>query len=87
MALGPNIKYTGGRSWDFRDHRGTITEQSLAEVLPSCGFNSGPTVSRFLPFTMSDGYRYPIMLLRICSAMPMVWPLLGTQVLVKATKQ
>lgn len=33
MILQPNIKYVGGKYWDFIDHKTPLTEQSLTEAV------------------------------------------------------
>ena len=82
ICLGPNIKYLAGRYWDFWDHFVPITEASLCEVLRLRGFAIERCVARFLPYTMSDGRRAPLWLIRAYIRMPWIWPLFGRQFLV-----
>lgn len=49
--LTPNIKYVGGKYWDFFDHITPITEDSLIELTESMGYRSKMVIRRFLPFT------------------------------------
>lgn len=49
--LTPNIKYVGGKYWDFFDHITPITEKSLIEAAVLHGFHLKKCISRFLPFT------------------------------------
>jgi SAM-dependent methyltransferase len=86
VALGPNIKYVGGAYWDFWDHHLPLTDASMAEVLETVGFKLQRVVSRFLPYSMSGGRRYPLLFLRIYLRLPMAWWLFGRQFLIVATK-
>ncbi|GHV28933.1 hypothetical protein FACS1894167_07200 [Synergistales bacterium] len=58
MILQPNIKYVGGKYWDFFDHKTPLTEQSLTELVDMIraegkGREGKGTfvVKRFLPYT------------------------------------
>ena len=86
VALGPNIKYLPGEYWDFWDHYVPLTEASLGAVLRTTGFELERVVPRFLPYTMSDGRRYPLFLLRLYLRLPFAWRFFGRQFLVVATK-
>lgn len=87
IALGPNIKYLGGRYWDFWDHHLPLTENSLSEVLCAEGFSIDLCIGRFLPFTMSSGRRYPLFFVKLYLALPFLWRLFGRQFLIVARKQ
>jgi len=84
ILLGPNIRYVGGAYWDFWDHHVPVTDRALAEALELRGFEVERVVPRFLPYTMSDGRRVPIFLVRLYLALPLFWPLLGRQFLIVA---
>jgi len=86
VALGPNIKYLAGAYWDFWDHHLPLTEVSLAEGLQTAGFHVESVVPRFLPYTMADGPRYPVVLLRVYLRCPLAWRLFGRQFLVVVRK-
>jgi SAM-dependent methyltransferase len=86
LAVGPNIKYVNGAYWDFFDHYLELTEASIAEVMVSEGFRVQHKLARFLPYTMSDGRRYPIWMLKTYLAMPILWRLFGKQFFVIARK-
>ena len=49
--LTPNIKYVGGKYWDFFDHITPITDEALIEAAKMYGYTPVTTVKRFLPFT------------------------------------
>jgi SAM-dependent methyltransferase len=86
VAIGPNIKYLGGQYWDFFDHSVELTERSLAEALAAAGFFTEIQWGRFLPYTMSDGRRYPIWTLQLYLAVPVFWRIFGKQFLVVGRK-
>lgn len=86
IALGPNLTYVGPAYWDFSDHHLALTEDSLGTVLRAAGFSLQQVIPRFLPYTMSDGRRYPLFLVRLYLRLPIVWRLLGRQFLVVASK-
>jgi SAM-dependent methyltransferase len=86
IALGPNIRYLPGAYWDFWDHHVPLSDASLTEVLTNLGFRMERVVPRFLPYTMSDGRRHPLVLLRLYLRLPLAWRLFGRQFLVVAVK-
>jgi SAM-dependent methyltransferase len=86
IAMGPNIVFTGGRYWDFWDHYLPLTEASLAEGLRARGFDIAECYARFLPYTMVGGPRYPLWVLKLYLAIPLLWRLGGQQFLVVARK-
>jgi SAM-dependent methyltransferase len=86
VALGPNIKFLHGQYWDFWDHYLPLTELSLAEGLAVAGFGIERVVGRFLPYKMSSGPPYPLLLLRLYLRLPLLWRLFGRQFLVVALK-
>ncbi len=49
--LTPNIRYVGGKYWDFYDHITPITEKALIEIAGTYGFRVKKCISKFLPFT------------------------------------
>src|SRR5262249_59812603 len=51
LILQPNIRYTGGRYWDFFDHHLPLTDRSLVEALALAGLRAVEVRPRFLPFT------------------------------------
>lgn len=86
ICLGPNVKYIPGAYWDFWDHYVPITENSLAELLRITGFNIETCIPRFLPYTMSDGAKPPLLFVKLYLKLPFAWPMLGKQFLVIARK-
>jgi len=86
IALGPNIRFTGGRYWDFWDHYLPLTEASLSEGLTARGFRIETCYPRFLPYTMVGGPQYPLWMLVIYLRLPLLWRIAGKQFLIIANK-
>jgi SAM-dependent methyltransferase len=86
IAMGANIKHVPGRYWDFWDHYVPFTEKSLSEGLRAVGFSIDLCRGRFLPYTMSSGRQYPVILVKIYLALPFLWRLFGGQFLIVARK-
>lgn len=49
--LTPNIRYVGGKYWDFFDHITPITEKAIIEEAEAIGFKVKKCIKRFLPYT------------------------------------
>ncbi len=86
IAIGPNIRFTGGRYWDFWDHYLPLTEASLAEGLTARGFEIERCHPRFLPYTMVGGPQYPLWMVAAYIRLPFLWRLRGQQFLIVARK-
>ena len=86
IALGPNVKLLSGEYWDFFDHHLPLTELSLSEALVIAGYKIDLAFARFLPYTMSQGFRPPIWTLRLYLKIPLLWKLFGRQFLVIGKK-
>jgi SAM-dependent methyltransferase len=86
VALGPNIRFTGTAYWDFYDHYIALSDRSLIELLQKCGLEIEYARPQFLPYTMADGRRYPIWVLKTYLRLPLLWRIFGKQFLVVARK-
>jgi len=91
IAVGPNIRRTGGAYWDFYDHYIPLTERSLSELLLLKGFEIELCRASFLPYSMSFAAPFIVakvypLLLRIYLSMCPLWPLFGKQFLVVASR-
>lgn len=86
VAMGPNIRFTGGSYWDFWDHYLPLTEASLSEGLRVRGFEIEQCHAQFLPYTMVGAPKYPLVLLKIYLKVPLLWRWRGQQFLVVARK-
>jgi SAM-dependent methyltransferase len=84
IAMGPNIKRTGGAYWDFWDHYLPLTELSLKEALENRGFQMEKCLPSFLPHTMAGKRPIPLFLIRAYLRLPIAWRFLGHQFLVVA---
>lgn len=84
ILLGPNLRYVGGRYWDFFDHHVPLTDRSVVEALQACGFTIDTCIPRILPYTMSAGREYPVWILRTYLKIPVAWRLFGEQFLIVA---
>ncbi len=82
ICLGPNIKYLAGRYWDFWDHYLPLTELALKEGGELAGFEAEHMIARFLPYSMSQGFRPPLVFLQLYLRLPFAWPIFGRQFLV-----
>ncbi len=86
IALGPNIRLVPGKYWDFWDHYLCLTELSLGEGMQTVGFDVPTRIAAFLPYTMSGKLRYPLWMLKLYLALPLLWPVFGHQFLVVGRK-
>ena len=86
IALGPNIKFLADKYWDFFDHYIALTELSLAEALTMIGFHVEEKIPRFLPYTMSRGWKPPVWMVRLYLKVPFLWKIAGRQFLVIARR-
>lgn len=86
ICMGPNIRCLPGAYWDFWDHFLPLSERSLGELLQVLQFRIDRTVARFLPYEMSRRRPMPLPLVRLYLRLPMIWPLIGKQFLIVATK-
>lgn len=88
VVLMPNIRYLPGRYWDYFDHHLPLTHLSLSEGLELAGFEVQRVVPRFLPYTVKDSpFRVSAFMVRAYLAMPIVWPILGRQMLVVGARR
>ncbi|HTL15652.1 MAG TPA: class I SAM-dependent methyltransferase [Patescibacteria group bacterium] len=86
IAMGPNIKFTGGRYWDFWDHYLPLTETSLCEGLSVNGLGIEKCFPRFLPYTMVGAREYPPWCVAAYLRLPWLWRWKGEQFLIVARK-
>jgi SAM-dependent methyltransferase len=83
VILMPNIRYVGGRYWDYLDHHLPLTDASVAEALEVSGYEVEEQVGRFLPYTVKDAKFEvrPFMVRNYLRIRP-AWRFLGRQMLV-----
>jgi SAM-dependent methyltransferase len=87
ICMGPNVRYLPGAYWDFWDHYLPLTERSLGEALQLQGFEIQRSIAKFLPYQMSRRNPAPLFLLRLYLRLPWMWPFIGKQFLIVATKK
>lgn len=86
IAMGPNIRYLPGIYWDFYDHHIILTEASLGEALEMTGFELEYVKARFLPYTIVNVRPYPLWMVRLYLALPLLWRIKGRQFLIVGQK-
>jgi len=87
VVLMPNIRYVGGRYWDYLDHYLPLTHLSMVEGLELAGFSAERVIPRFLPYTIRNS-RLPVSagLVRLYLWFRPAWRVLGSQMLVVARR-
>jgi SAM-dependent methyltransferase len=85
IALGPNIRLLPGEYWDFWDHHVQISDRSLAELLKMNEFTIEEQYAGFLPYTMSDGRKPNLLLVKLYLRVRLMWKIMGKQFLIVAT--
>jgi SAM-dependent methyltransferase len=86
IAMGPNIRRLHGAYWDFWDHHIALSDLSLQEALCLHKFQIDKAWESFMPYTLVDSPRYPLLLLRLYLRIPWAWRFLGRQFLICARK-
>lgn len=86
IILGPNLRYIPGKYWDFYDHHLGLTHLSLCEALQLKGFKIHICIDRFLPYTTQGNLPTHPFLVQAYLKIPIIWPLLGRQFFIIATK-
>lgn len=82
ICMGPNMKCIPGAYWDFWDHNLPLTELSISELMKMKGLRLEKCISRFLPYSMSNGSQPPLFLVKLYLKTPVVWKIFGKQFLV-----
>ncbi len=86
LIMGPNLRYLGGKYWDFYDHDLPLTHLSLCEVLMSKGFEIDFCFDKFLPYTTKSRIPSRPFLIDLYLKVPLLWKLLGKQFFIVARK-
>jgi SAM-dependent methyltransferase len=83
LVLMPNLRYVGGRYWDYFDHHLPLTHASLVEGLNLAGFAADHVIPRFVPYTVKDSpLRVRSYMVRAYLRLPLMWRFLGGQMFV-----
>ena len=86
LILQPNIRLTGGKYWDFLDHKTPLTEKSLEEAAYLVGFTREHVITRFLPYSTKSKLPQSAALVHWYLRFPPAWWLMGKQTLYVGTK-
>ncbi|MFC1495916.1 class I SAM-dependent methyltransferase [Candidatus Margulisiibacteriota bacterium] len=86
IIIQPNIKYAFKEYWDFFDHFIPLSHKSVSEALMSVGFKLEKVIDRFLPYTTKSSVPKSTELLKLYLSFPLLWKLLGKQMLIIARK-
>ncbi len=87
LILTPNIRYVGGKYWDFFDHITPITEMCIIEEAETIGFRKGKVIKKFLPFTTKSCLPQAQWIVRLyCMLMPFSGMFFGEQSLIELIK-
>jgi hypothetical protein len=84
--MGPNFRYCAAEYFDCADHTLALTHVAVAEHLHAAGFEVGPVLARFLPYSFRGLLPPSPRLTRAYLRTPALWRLLGKQFLVLAAK-
>ncbi|MCX5634459.1 MAG: hypothetical protein NTW55_01260 [Planctomycetota bacterium] len=82
IILQPNIRYAYKVYWDFFDHNIPLSDRSIVEALLLTGFKVDRLIPRFLPYTTKSKIPQNTFLVKAYLKIPLVWKLLGKQMLV-----
>lgn len=86
LVLQPNIRFTGGKYWDFFDHHLPLTDRSLVEALELVGLSVAEVRPRFLPYTTKSRLPRSPFLVELYLAIPLVHRILGEQAWIVGVK-
>lgn len=86
VVLQPNVRFVGGRYWDFIDHSTMLTERSLVEAGELAGLRTVEVIPRFLPYTTKSRLPQSPRLVRSYLRFRPAWRLLGKQTLYVARR-
>jgi SAM-dependent methyltransferase len=79
LVLQPNIRFVGGKYWDFFDHHLPLTDRSVVEALELIGFRVTEVRPRFLPYTTKSRLPQSPLLIRLYLTVPLVHRVVGEQ--------
>ncbi|MDP8233317.1 MAG: class I SAM-dependent methyltransferase [Candidatus Saelkia tenebricola] len=90
ILLQPNIRFSCREYWDFFDHKIPISDKGLKEALELVDFTLIRITPRFLPYTTKSVSSVSELiinvLIRIYLRLPLLWMILGKQMLIIAKK-
>lgn len=86
VVLMPNLRYLGGRYFDYLDHHLPLTHVSLTEAVELAGLQVERVEPKFLPYTLKSRLPTHPVLIRLYLRIPLAWKVLGKQMLVVARR-
>jgi SAM-dependent methyltransferase len=87
IIIGPNIRYAYREYWDFFDHHIPLSDKGMAEVLKALHFSIDTVIPQFLPYTTKSRIPKNALCVRLYLKVPLIWKILGKQMLVIASKR
>lgn len=86
--LTPNIRYVGGKYWDFYDHITPITDKALIEAAELIGYRVKKCIPKFLPYTTKSALPQAAWIVRLyLKLMPLSGMVFGEQSFLVLSKQ
>jgi SAM-dependent methyltransferase len=85
-VMGPNFRYCAASYYDDADHSVALSHESVGAHLHAAGFEVERVVPRFVPFSFKSRLPSAPWLVRAYLTLPVVWPVLGRQLLVIARR-
>jgi SAM-dependent methyltransferase len=86
LILQPNIRFVGGRYWDFVDHYLPLTDRTLVEALNLVDMEPVEVRPRFLPYSTTSALPQASWLVALYLRVPLARRILGKQAFVVARK-
>ena len=88
LILTPNIKYVGGKYWDFFDHITPITDKAIIEEAETIGYKLEKDIERFMPFTTKSRLPQAQWMVRAyLRLLPIMGKIMGEQSLIMFVKE
>ena len=88
LILTPNIKYVGGKYWDFFDHITPITDKAIIEEAETIGYRLEKDIERFMPFTTKSRLPQAQWMVRAyLRLLPIMGKIMGEQSLIMFVKE
>lgn len=87
IILCPNIRYLSNKYWDFIDHRLPLSHLGMQEALLLNNYTILKVIPKFLPYTTKSLLPKSALLLKMYLKLPIIWRLLGKQMLIIAEKR
>jgi ubiquinone/menaquinone biosynthesis C-methylase UbiE len=87
IILQPNYRYCYKDYYMFFDHLTALDHRSMPEILSTMGLRAQKIIPQFLPYTTKGKLPSSIFLLRMYLKIPLLWKVLGGQMLIVAVAE